>query len=156
MSTARYKGRVFVFIQFGLITAIVVSAELENNFLKHESILFLNIISILLIALSAVCLIAALYYFRQPITPNPYPMEKAALRTNGIYSLIRHPMYLSAILFLTGYTLYRSSYYTLLLCALSSVFILVKINWEEKYLGAKYKKYDDYRKMTKKLIPFIY
>ena len=156
MRFGRQIGRVLAVIQIVLLIVIFVSVEAENNLVIHTQLSVLYILSIILLALSILCFLVTIYYFRQPITPNPFPLEKSTLRTNGIYSLVRHPMYLSAFLFIAGYVLYRSTYFTLLLCVPVMVFLLVKISWEEKFLSLKFEDYEQYRKRTKKIVPFIY
>jgi len=156
MSSGRRTGRVFASMQLILIIVILVSVEAEIKLVFHTQVPVLYFLSIVLLALSILCFLVTIYYFRQPITPNPFPLEKSSLRTNGIYSFIRHPMYLSAFLFIAGYVLYRSAYFTLLLCVPVIVFLLVKISWEEKFLSAKFEGYDEYKRRTKKIMPFIY
>jgi protein-S-isoprenylcysteine O-methyltransferase Ste14 len=156
MTGDRRRGWAFVIIQVALIILIILSTQIENNLLNPETILFLHVLSIILMAASIICFAVTFYYFKQPITPSPVPLENIRLKTNGIYSVIRHPMYFSAILLLTGYILYRSAYYTLLLCLAVIIFLVTKIRYEEKLLSAHFAEYKEYQKRTKKLIPFVY
>jgi len=70
------------------------------------------------------------------------------LITTGIYSIIRHPMYLGFILWLIGFPLYFDSLFSLML---SFVFIVNVISWryfEERELEKRFSSYFEYRKTT--------
>jgi protein-S-isoprenylcysteine O-methyltransferase Ste14 len=98
----------------------------------------------------------ALFTFKQRVTPNPVPLDTAKLRTNGIYGIIRHPMYSSVIFFIIGFTLFERAYFTFLLNIGVVFFLAAKIKFEEKQLKEKFPEYKLYQSKTKKLIPFIY
>ncbi|MGA2668400.1 MAG: isoprenylcysteine carboxylmethyltransferase family protein [Ignavibacteria bacterium] len=150
------KGRIFTVIQFTLGFIIIVSSFFEYNSYKRTQIPVINIISIILIVACGVIMITAFTNFNQLITANPVPRDSAKLRTGGIYSVVRHPMYLGALLGLIGFSLYYTAYYTTLLNILISFFFVIKINFEEKQLLKKYPEYSSYQTKTKKLIPFLY
>ncbi|MBK7031607.1 MAG: DUF1295 domain-containing protein [Bacteroidales bacterium] len=70
------------------------------------------------------------------------------LITSGIYSILRHPMYLAFVFWLIGAPLYYGSILSLIL---SFVFILNVLFWrnlEEKELGARFPSYAEYRNTT--------
>ncbi len=80
------------------------------------------------------------------------------LITNGIYGVIRHPVYLAYLLLFSGFAMLMQSLYALILFAIAGgvVFgnhIRVEETMMEKRFGSAYR---DYRSRTKKLIPFIY
>jgi len=76
---------------------------------------------------------------------------------DGLYKYIRHPIYLGEILRNLGFTAIFSSIYGSLIVLLASVFLLFRIEIEEKMLinvfGEEYKKY---KRNTKKMTPYIY
>jgi protein-S-isoprenylcysteine O-methyltransferase Ste14 len=156
MMTELRKGRIFAIIQFGLILIIVISAYLENKFFQHNPVPIVRTISIILFVCGLLVLMLALLSFRQRITPNPVPLEHAQLRTGGIYSVIRHPMYAFALLFAVGYTLIFPAYYSLLINIIVIIFLVYKIRFEEKQLIQKFPQYTEYQKHTNKLIPYLY
>lgn len=87
---------------------------------------------------------------------TPTPVENGELRTSGPYAFIRHPMYTSIIMFtlpelVNSYTIWR-----LLLILLLYLTLILKINFEEKNLLQQFPNYKDYRKETKRIIPFLY
>lgn len=78
------------------------------------------------------------------------------LVTKGLYEYIRHPMY-SAILLtclavlVDHLTFLRFVAYVLLLTVL-----VVKLRIEERLLEHKFPEYKEYKKKTKRLLPYIY
>jgi protein-S-isoprenylcysteine O-methyltransferase Ste14 len=76
---------------------------------------------------------------------------------DGLYKHIRHPLYLGEILRNLGFVVIFSSIYAILIVLLASLFLLFRIEIEEKMLivifGEEYKKY---KRNTKKIIPYIY
>jgi protein-S-isoprenylcysteine O-methyltransferase Ste14 len=70
------------------------------------------------------------------------------LITKGIYSLTRHPMYLSFILWLIGMPVFYGALYAMIL---SIPFILNVLFWrylEEKELTERFSSYSEYKKKT--------
>jgi protein-S-isoprenylcysteine O-methyltransferase Ste14 len=70
------------------------------------------------------------------------------LVTRGIYSKIRHPMYLSFVLWLIGYSVFCGA---LISFIVSTAFIANILFWrylEEKKLTVRFPMYDEYKKIT--------
>ena len=87
---------------------------------------------------------------------TPTNKENGKLVTNGIYKVIRHPMYLSHFLILIPLLI---DYYTLprlLAFCLLMLTLLLKIQFEETHLIHHFNGYSNYQKRTKKIFPFIY
>lgn len=80
------------------------------------------------------------------------------LVTSGIYSLVRHPIYLSYILLFSGFCLLLQSIVTLgILLLICLVWFGNRIAIEEKMLLQEFQNdYKIYQQNTKKLIPFVY
>jgi protein-S-isoprenylcysteine O-methyltransferase Ste14 len=66
----------------------------------------------------------------------------------GIYSKIRHPMYLGFILWITGFPIFFGGLYSLMLAPLFIGNILYWRYLEEKELEKRFFSYKDYRKKT--------
>jgi protein-S-isoprenylcysteine O-methyltransferase Ste14 len=76
----------------------------------------------------------------------------------GLYSVIRHPMYLSALLFYCPIPIILGSYYAFILPVVSApVLLVIRILNEEKVLRNDLQGYEGYMKKVKfRLIPFVW
>lgn len=91
--------------------------------------------------------------YSQAMTPG----NEAVLVTGGFYSKVRHPLYLFYALEMLGLLLIRFNWISLALLAADLVNTVYRINREETLLAKKYGiRYEEYRKRTKRLIPFIF
>lgn len=86
----------------------------------------------------------------------PIPVEKAVLRMEGPYKLIRHPMYISIILFALPELLNYFTYCRLWIFIFLVISLLVKLKYEEEKLLEKFPEYLAYMQKSKRLIPFLY
>jgi protein-S-isoprenylcysteine O-methyltransferase Ste14 len=91
------------------------------------------------------------------LTPFPAPVPGGTLRTEGVYALVRHPMYLGGVLVAAGWSaLFESVVGGVLTVALAAFFAL-KSQHEEARLEEAYPGYADYRRRTRwRLLPFLY
>ena len=80
------------------------------------------------------------------------------LKTDGIFSKVRHPSYSGSLLTFLGFGLTLGNWISLIIIFLPVLTVfLYRINIEEKALLDNFKdEYVDYQQKTKKLIPFIY
>jgi protein-S-isoprenylcysteine O-methyltransferase Ste14 len=79
------------------------------------------------------------------------------LITTGLYSRIRHPLYLGEMTRNLGLAILFSSLYGLVLVTIANFFLLIRIEIEEKMLISEFgQEYEEYKKKTKKLLPCIY
>jgi protein-S-isoprenylcysteine O-methyltransferase Ste14 len=79
------------------------------------------------------------------------------LVTGGIYSVIRHPSYLGAVIFGLGWALVFRSGVGLVLTALLVPPLIARIAAEERLLQQEFgADYDAYRARTWRLIPWVY
>jgi len=78
------------------------------------------------------------------------------IKTDGLYKIIRHPMYLSDILFKTPIVLKYFNLYNVLIYTISVFMYVLRARYEEQLL-ATYNSYKDYLQKVKfRFIPFIY
>lgn len=68
------------------------------------------------------------------LTPTPVPVPGAALRTDGPYGLVRHPIYAAVLLAGVGYTVAMGTWWTVFVLVLLTVFFVAKSRWEDRLL----------------------
>jgi len=91
--------------------------------------------------------------YRQSMAPG----SDAVLVTDGIYRMIRHPLYLFYAMEMLGLLLIRFNWISLAMLAADLVNTAYRINSEEAMLDKRYgSRYMEYRRNTKRLIPFIF
>jgi protein-S-isoprenylcysteine O-methyltransferase Ste14 len=84
--------------------------------------------------------------------------ETARLKTDGMYSWVRHPSYFGLLMILAGFSSLMSSIYSFLVLVIP-VFLAViyRISVEEELLIGEFgNSYLEYRQNTKKIIPGIF
>jgi protein-S-isoprenylcysteine O-methyltransferase Ste14 len=112
------------------------------------------------LAISAVGGLVGLYTLAHNRLGNfgiyPEPVADACLVTSGPYRWIRHPMYASLLLVMSGVALYYHAWPNYLGLALLAIAIFGKMQREESHLHLKFEDYSDYVKRTHRLIPKLY
>lgn len=84
-------------------------------------------------------------------------VEDQKLVTTGVYKYIRHPLYLGEFCRNIGVPLLFNSLTGLILILLGNLFLLLRIDTEEEMLVEEFgEEYIDYRKRTKRILPFVY
>lgn len=156
MKQNRLKGWMYVLAQFTFSPIVVILAFLEHNSATHSSSDIYLIGSVIVFILSVIIGLTALFSFNQWVTPVPIPRLNSKFVKRGIYSVIRHPMYLSVILFVLGCLIYFQAVWSYFPFLLLVYFFTQKIKFEENLLTEKFPEYKSYRMETKKLLPFIY
>lgn len=75
----------------------------------------------------------------------------------GMYSIVRHPMYMVTILLFLMIPLILGSWYALIVFAFYPAIIIVRLKDEEKLLTKELAGYEEYKKKVKyRIIPFIW
>jgi protein-S-isoprenylcysteine O-methyltransferase Ste14 len=90
-------------------------------------------------------------------SPTIEKTQEQNLVTTGIYSTIRHPLYLSGLLILVGANIYFSNSWAWSGVALVLLAILIRLPIEEQRLVDRFgQDYIEYRKRTRALLPWIF
>jgi len=134
-----------VSLQFGLIALLLLMLPLSLN----SFVLAVEIISILL----GLWALQAMHIGHFNIVPDPMP--DIALVSSGPYQFIRHPMYLSILLFFLPLVIIDFSWLGLSLYGALFITLFIKLSYEESLLIEKLPHYKIYQERTKRLIPFL-
>jgi len=111
-------------------------------------------LSFIFVGMGALCLVAGVRSLSKSLSVHPFSNGQG-LRTGGIYSAVRHPMYLGLLLLGLGICLDGPAGGWVAF-ALLFVSLISKISIEEKSLAQAYPEWESYRSGTKKLIPGIW
>lgn len=147
------RGEGWVIGQF-VIGAAILAATFVT---RLELPLLLRLAGIILVLLGALIAGLGVLQLGASLTPFPKPREDAhALVTNGVYGILRHPIYSGFALGALGWTLWWGTLLGLALALFLFVWFELKLRREEKWLLGKYPEYAAYQARVKKLIPFVY
>lgn len=141
------KGRMLVFLQFGLI--IILAVYPDSNTVDAR----LNIIGTVVIAIGLILLFAGFRGLGKSLTANPVPNHDGVLVTTGIYGVVRHPIYLGLLIITFGLVLSSGVLGQFLAWFALVILLTYKMRWEEVLLAAKYKGYADYMAKVPGIIP---
>jgi protein-S-isoprenylcysteine O-methyltransferase Ste14 len=109
----------------------------------------------ILMAVGLAMLIAGGLFLGSSLTPYPRPRADASLREDGVYSLVRHPMYGGTILVAAGWGMI-SSPLALAAGGALGIFLELKSRREERWLLERYAAYQAYRRHTRwKFVPWV-
>jgi protein-S-isoprenylcysteine O-methyltransferase Ste14 len=91
-------------------------------------------------------------------TVNVAILEDHKLKQDGLYKYVRHPSYSAALISFIGYGVSLNNWLSVaIVTAAASTVFLVRIGIEERALTDHFgAEYSDYKKRTKRLIPFVY
>ena len=89
-------------------------------------------------------------------TALPRPVAGGQLAQQGIYSVVRNPIYDAVILFGAGGSLLTGSVAGLILTLVLAAFLVLKAHREEAWLLVQYPGYDEYAQRVKRFVPGIY
>lgn len=117
-------------------------------FPKTNKLFELNPIISQIISISGfVILIIAAYYLRPSLRVSPIPKEKAPLIDEGIYSYVKHPMYLAVMLIALSILLNNFNEITFIVFIALYLVLRSKANMEE-YLLKKIHKFEYSKKKS--------
>ncbi|MCX6156633.1 MAG: isoprenylcysteine carboxylmethyltransferase family protein [Ignavibacteriae bacterium] len=146
LAPASFESAVYVMIQFASIIVIFLNVSIvpQNLYLVFGIALFL------LIGMRAV------FVMKFDFNIAPDVVKGAQLRAEGPYKFIRHPMYTSVLGLTLMYVIDSFTVFNLMMFVILLIDLLMKLNYEEKLLGKRFPEYSEYKKRTKRIIPYIF
>jgi protein-S-isoprenylcysteine O-methyltransferase Ste14 len=145
------KGNLFVVGQFALLAVI---AFVPSRKIWIPNGLF-EVIAVILQVFGVGILIVSATTLGRNLTANPVPLENARLKTNGIYGLVRHPIYFGLISTATGLVVNDGPVVSLVALLALIALLDVKARFEEKLLLEKFEEYAHYAAKVGRLFPGI-
>ena len=141
------KGRLLVFLQFGLIIILAVYPDSTTVDAR------LNILGTVFIAIGLVLLFAGFRGLGKSLNANPVPNQDGVLVTSGIYSVVRHPIYLGLLIITFGLVVSSGVVAQFVPWVTLVILLTYKMRWEEVLLSAKYKGYAEYLTKVPAIVP---
>lgn len=146
------KDQILVSIQLLLFLVFTVNVDwslgLYSPRLKNCG-LIVSIFGLIIILLSVLQL-------NKNLSPFPTPKNNAVLVQNGLFKLVRHPIYSGIILVVIGYSVYKDSLYKGIISMLLLILFHFKTKYEEQKLSEKFSNYQSYKKKTGKFFPRLF
>jgi protein-S-isoprenylcysteine O-methyltransferase Ste14 len=146
------RGEGWFLMQMGLL-ALVLGAPRSYHFARTG---WLRALGLVILAMGGILGAGGARKLGNNLTPFPKPKEDGQLVTDGVYGLVRHPIYSGLIFGTLGWSLWDGNALRLGLTALLLGFFDLKARHEERWLVAKYPGYVAYRLRVKRLIPWLY
>jgi protein-S-isoprenylcysteine O-methyltransferase Ste14 len=138
------------------VVAVLVVSALDHRFGWSH-------VPIPVIVLGNVLVAGGLAFAQLVVIQNGYAAATITVETDqkvvstGVYGLVRHPMYVGALIMMLGTPLALDSYWGLLATILAVPILALRIEDEEKMLRQELDGYDDYtRKVHYRLVPGVW
>ncbi len=113
------------------------------------------IFGLVLVAAGMAVVTATFKALGNAFTATPVPRAGAALRTHGVFAVVRHPIYSGLLLALLGFVIAVGSWWSWAWWLIAILFFLVKSRWEDSLLRAKHPgEWDIWALGTPALIPY--
>lgn len=141
------KSLVFLTIQLLAIVYIILTGP---YFIDNIPFLLIQIFGLLLIGWALLAKKLNHYKHASHLPKGSF------LVMQGPYEIIRHPMYAGMLLIMYGYVQGYLSFTRLVALAILLVITLIKLEYDENMLKGHHHEYEEYRRKTNKLIPYIY
>jgi protein-S-isoprenylcysteine O-methyltransferase Ste14 len=141
------KSAILIFLQFACFAYFIFYEDL----LVNNTLITIQIIGFTLSIWAIIIMRIGNFNVQPEVKIN------AIFITKGPYKLIRNPMYSGLILFFSANIISDFSFFSLAVFIILIVVFLTKIAMEEDFLNDKFgAQYVKYKKITYRLVPYIY
>ncbi len=141
-------GWTLVSIQFALLGTIGVDVVRARRLGG-----ILGVVGIAAIAGGTTFIALASRLLGRRLRAHPAPHPEAVLRTDGVYGVVRHPIYLGLLLLATGGLLIARTRRALVAVAMLAALLHMKSDLEEEMLAERFPDYDLYAARVPKIVP---
>lgn len=136
-------------LQFLLFAAYFVDLALFSFNLPD----WVGYVCLALFLMGTVIIALGIISLNENLTPFPTPKKGADLISNGIYGMVRHPIYSGIFLSMLAYGVYSGSGFRLLVALCLLVVFYYKSDYEERLLIERYQRYQMYKQKTGRFFP---
>ena len=136
-------------LQFVLFVAFVF--EVKPMRILFPIVIFW--IGVFLLVFGGLITLVAILQLNVHLSPFPSPLPGSRLIVNGVYKLVRHPIYTGIMMAFFGFAIIDDSGYKLIVAALLSVLFYFKSIYEEKRMMKVYPDYAEYKQRTGRFSP---
>lgn len=152
----RTKFMILFFILFGVFGALIFDPTLIEKF--HQPFTLPRYVSFPFIISGILIRCLAIKQLGDNFSVNVGVSEKASLKTDGLYKLVRHPAYFGEIVAFIGVAIaFWHPIASLFVLIFPFIGFLYRIQKEEIVLKRSFQyEYEAYSQRTKKIIPFVY
>ncbi len=152
------RGEGWVAAQFALFALIALAGIVRAGDWSGVASGLATLGGLGLVAAGGAIAVAATLALRRAaaFTALPRPREDGALVETGVYRLVRHPIYGGLVLVAAGWALARASIAALLATAALIVLFALKAVREEAWLAERHPGYADYRRRTRRFVPWLF
>ena len=141
-----------------LVLGLAVTAAVFESFRFNQPSTLIYSLGLSIIIAGMILRISAILSLKKRFTTTISIQNDHSLKTDGLYSLIRHPSYTGSLISFAGLGISFGNWLSFITLMLPiTVVFIYRISLEEKMLSAHFgKKYEEYKVKTKRLIPLIY
>ncbi len=153
------RGEDLRYISHGYITCAAVTligAPIEHAYLNVQVPLWQAIIGGVISLVGVALMVISYRALGRNFRIYAAPRRSGTLVETGIYSWIRHPMYLGTIMAVGGYVVLFGSLIFIPTWLGVLILYIIKASKEEPILLAKFPQYEEYKRHTWRFIPYIY
>jgi protein-S-isoprenylcysteine O-methyltransferase Ste14 len=136
-----------------LLLAVIVCGVVWRSQWRSFPVVFCGAF---LLLTAVVCGIAGTVALGHNLTPFPQPSSSTRLVQNGIYGLMRHPLYTAVICGSIGWAFVWQSGPALMAALVLAPFFDAKARREEQWLRERFSEYARYEERVRRFLPWVY
>jgi protein-S-isoprenylcysteine O-methyltransferase Ste14 len=149
--TERVRAAALVALQFVLLAALVV--EPSGSWSPRSALTVIVAAAFLVVGL--VIATWGLVGLGPALTASPIPKERSALVTNGLYGVVRNPIYTGIMIMGVGLVVFGASWWHLATWAALIVLFAFKARWEERMLASAHEEFAEYAQRVGRFLPLV-